>query len=425
LKVEYTEETSVRKSLSFEIEAEVVSREIEERAKDFAKKAKIPGFRPGKIPTEVVRKRFKDQVLMEAAEELVNRVVPEELKGRGLEPLARPKVTDLKIEENQPMTFRAVFETLPLVELPEYRGLRATTQVAQVTDEDVEKELSRLREENARFDPIEGRPAGKGDFALLDILWRPAEGGRGGRDENVLVEVGGDDNHPDLNAALTGMSPGETKDVRLTYAKDHPSERLAGRELDYTLTLRALKAKIVPEADDELAKDLGDFGSLAELKKSLRDRLQRTEERRIDRATKEALLDALVEKAPFEVPEALVSRHMDSRTEAFARQLIGQGIDPEKSKIDWRKLREAQREGSQKAAKADILLHEIARREGIEALPSEIDSEIAHIAARLGKSKEALRHQMEKEGEISSLAGRIREEKTLDLLKANAKLETQ
>jgi trigger factor len=425
LKVEYTEETTVRKSLSFEIEAEVVGREIEARARDYARKVRLPGFRPGKIPTDVVRKRFKDQVLLEAAEGLVNRVVPEELRGRGLEPLANPKVTDLKIEENQPMTFRAVFETLPLIEVPEYRGLRAKTGTPAVSDEDVEKELERLREENARFDPIEDRPAQTGDFALLDILWRPAEGGRGGRDENVLVAIGGDDNHPDLNAALVGMSPGETRDVRLSYPEDHPSERLAGRTLDYTLTLRALKGKVVPPADDELAKDLGEFGSLEELKASLRNHLERADERRIDRETKASLLEALVAKAPFEVPEALVIRHMDNRTEGLARQLLAQGLDPTKARIDWEKFREAQREDSVKAAKADILLHEISRREGIESTPADVDAEIARLAARLGKSKDALRLQMEKEGELGALRGRIREEKTLDLLKANAKLETE
>jgi trigger factor len=425
MKVDYVEETSVRKALHFEIEADVVGREIEAHAKDFAKKVRIPGFRPGKIPPHVVRQRFKDEVLREAAEDIVNRVVPEELKGRGLEPLANPKVTDLKISENEPMTFRAVFETLPLVDLPEYKGLRATAAKAQVSDEDVTKELDRLREENARYDPIEGRAAQTGDFALMDIVFSRPEGGKGGHDENVLVEVGSEDNHPDLNATIVGMSPGDKRDVRLTYAEDHPSERLRGSVVDYGLTLRALKTKMVPKADDEFAKDLGDHGGLAELQSAIRKRLEEAEERRVDRETKDALLADLVAKATFEVPEALVDRHLDDRTETFARRLLSQGIDPTKAGIDWSKFRASQREEAEKAAKGDILLHEIARREQVEVTPAELDGAIASIASRLGKSAEALRRQMEKEGEIASLRGRIQEDKTLDLLKANARLETQ
>jgi trigger factor len=425
MKVEYVEESGVRKSLNFEIEADVVSKEIDARARELARKVRIPGFRPGKVPTDVVRKRFRDQVLMDVAEGLVNKVVPEELKGRGLEPLANPEVKDLKIEENQPMTFRAVFETLPLVELPNYRGLEAKTRKPSVSDEDAQKELDRLREENARFDAIEGRPADKGDYALLDIVFRPAEGGKGGHDENVLVEIGTEDNHPDLNAALLGMSPGETKEVRLNYAEDHPSERLRGKVVDYTLTLSSLKKKMVPAADDEFAKDLGEFGSLEELKADLKKRLVDAEERRIDHEAKHELLKALVAQASFEVPDALVARHLDDRTETFARQLIAQGIDPTKAKIDWKAFRESQREDAIGAAKGDILLHEIAQRERIEVTPPELEAELQRIATRLGKSKEALRHQMEKEGEISALRGRLREGKTLDLLKANARLEAQ
>jgi trigger factor len=425
LKVEYTEETSVRKVLDFEIEAEVVDREIEARAREYARKVKLPGFRPGRTPTDVIKQRFRSQVLGEVAEAIVNRVVFEELEGRGLKPLAPPKVVDLKIDESQPMTFRAVFETLPLVELPDYRGLRAKPRRPQVTDEQVDREIDRLREEAARYDPVEDRPAQSGDFVVLDVQWRPAEGGRGGRDENALVEVGSSDNHPDLNSALAGTSPGETKKVRLVYPSDHPQASLAGKTLDYVLTVKSIKKKVLPAADDEFAKDLGDWASLAELREGVRKRLLAVDERRVDRELKNALLEALVEKAAFEVPEALVERHMTARTENVARGLAIRGVDPTKVGMDWRGYREAQREDSVKAARADILLDEIARREGIEVTGVELDAEVARLAERLGKAKEAVRAQMEKDGDLAALRARIREEKTLDLLKANARLETE
>ena len=423
MKVEYVEETTVRKALSFEIEPEVVQKEIETRSRAYARKVKLPGFRPGKIPPEVIKKRFQSQVLEDVAESLVNKVVFEELEGRGLKPLASPKVTDLKIDEGQPMTFKVVFETLPIVEVPEYKGLPAKARQPKVADEDVQKELERLREDAARFDPVEGRPAQKGDFVLLDLSWRPVEGGKGGRDENAMIEVGGEGNHPKLAETLEGMSVGETRQVRLDYPADHPSEGLAGKSLDYTVTLKAIKQKVLPALDDEFAKDLGEFGSLAELTAEVRKRLLAADERDADRELKNAIVETLVQKASFEVPDALVERHMNARTENAVRGLAHRGIDPSKINVDWRQYREAQRDDSVKAAKADILLDEIARREAVEALPAEVDAEIARMAERVRTSPGALRAKLEKEGDLGALRSRIREEKTLDLLKANARLD--
>ena len=422
MKVEYIEETAVRKALSFEIENEVVEKEIEDKARDLARKARIPGFRPGKIPADVIKKRFRGQVLEDVAEAIVNRVVFQELEGRGLRPIAMPKVENLKIEENQPMTFRAVFETLPLLEAPAWRGLRAEAKRQAVTDEAVEREVEQLREAAARYEPIEGREAQEGDYVVLDLAWKPQEGGKGGRDENALIEVGSKDNHPDFNAGLLGMAVGETRQVKATYGADHPSPTLAGRTVVYTVTLKALKSRALPAEDDEFAKDL-DFDSLQALRDDVRAKLAENEERRLDRELKGQLVAVLVEKASFEVPQALIERHMSARTESAARGLALQGIDPTKINMDWKGYRESQREDALKAAKADLILHEIARREGVEASDAELDVELERLAARMRKSKEALRAQMQKEDELDALRARIREEKVLDLLKANARLD--
>jgi len=424
LKVDYNEETSVRKSLAFEIEADVVDREIAARAQHYARRVKMPGFRPGKIPAEVIRQRFRQQVLEDVAEKLVNQVVHEELEGRGLRPLATPKVTELKIDEGQPLTFKAVFETLPLVELPEYKGLEAKARKASVDEADVERELARLREEAARYDPVEPRPAAAGDFAVLDVQFTTAEG-KPRQDQNVLVEVGSADNHRELNEALAGMTPGETRVARVIVEPAQQAPPKAERAVDYKVTLKDIKKKVVPALDDEFAKDLGEWDSLAALRDTVRERLRAGAERKADRDLKNGLLEALVEKATFEVPEALVERHMNARTESAARGLAYQGVDPTKVGMDWKKYREEQREEAVKAAKADILLDEIARREGVEASEAELDAEIGRYAEGLKKSKESVRARMEKEGDLQALRARIREEKTLDLLRANARLSDE
>ena len=423
MKVDYAEESSVKKSLSFEIDPEVVDKEIAERSKHYANRVKLPGFRPGKVPADVIRRKFRAQVLEDVAEKLVNKHVRDELEGRGLRPVATPRVTELKIDENQPLTFKAEFEILPLVDLPDYKGLPIKSREVKIAEEDVDKEIDRLREEAARYDPVEGRPAREGDFVVLDVVFTREDGTKGKRDENVLVEVGSKDNHEGLNAALVGLAAGDTKDVTLAYGEDHEQENLRGKTVAYNVTVKGVKTKVVPAADDEFAKDLGEFGSLAEVRDKMRSQLAAAEQHKVDREAKNALVDALVQRAGFEVPDALVERHMMARTENAARGLALQGLDPTKVGVDWEKYRDAQREESVKAAKADILLDEIARREGIEALDGEVDAEVARYAERMKKPKDTVRARMEKDGDLGPLRARIREEKTLDLLKANARME--
>jgi trigger factor len=423
LKVDYVEESSVRKALAFEVEPEKVQAEIDARAKELARRVKLPGFRPGKVPLEVVKKRFKDEILGEAAEAIVNRVVFDEIDGRGLKPLAPPRVEEVKLEEGQPMSFKAVFETLPLVELPDWKSLRVTAKAASVSDEDVQKEVDRLREDAARYDAVdEERETRSGDFVLLDLVWKPTDGGKGGRDENALIEIGNAGNHADMNKGLEGLRAAETKEIEVAWGED-AAPQIAGKTVRYTVTLKGIKKKVVPERDDEFAKDLGEFDSLKALEAKIRQQLQTAEERRSDRDVKGALVEALVAKASFEVPEALVERHMSARTESLVRGLAYQGIDPRKMGVDWKQYRESTREDSVKAARADILLDEIARREGIEVRDAELDAEVTRIADRTGRSREQVRAQMTKDGDLGALASKIREEKTLDLLKSNASIE--
>jgi trigger factor len=422
LKVDYIEETSVRKALAFELDKETVQAEIDRRAKDLAKKARLPGFRPGKTPPNVVKQRFKSEIYSEAAEALVNKVVFQELEGRGLKPLAPPQVDDLQMEEGEPMTFRAVFEILPLVDAPEWKGLRVSVPGAKVSDEDIEKQIDQLREQAARFDPVEDRPSKKGDHVVVDLVWEPRDGGKGGRDENALIEVGHEGNHADMNKALEGMSIDETKDIEVTWGPD-AAPAVAGKKIRYTATLKGIKDKIVPAADDEFAKDLGEFDSLAELQDKVRKQLEEGEERRVERDTRAALIDALAAKASFEVPDVLIEHHMTQRTEGLARGLAQQGLDPRKVGVDWREYRESQRDNALKEAKADVLLGEIARREDVKVLDAEVQAEVARLAEGMGKSPEALRLQLQKDGDLGGISSRIREEKILDLLKANATIE--
>jgi trigger factor len=208
----------------------------------------------------------------------------------------------------------------------------------------------------------------------------------------------------------------------VTYAADHRNPSLAGQTVEYKYTVKAIKLRIVPPADDDLAKDLGDWDSLAELREGVRTRLVAAEERKVDSEVKAALLDALCARSDFEVPEALVQRHMSVRTQSVATTLALQGVDPRNAGIDWREFRNAQRDEAVNNAKAEVLLREIMAREGVEVRDEEVEAEITRIAERRQRPRESVRARLQKDGEIESLRARIREDKTLDLLKANARL---
>jgi trigger factor len=225
-----------------------------------------------------------------------------------------------------------------------------------------------------------------------------------------------------MNKGLEGLRTGETREIEVAWGED-AAPAIAGKTVRYTVTLKGLKKKVVPAADDELAKDLGDFESLAQLKERIRAQLLAVENRRVERDTRAGLVEALAVKAGFEVPETLVERHMTARTENLARGLAYQGIDPRKVGVNWNDYRESTREDSVRAARADILLDEIATREGIEVHEHEVEAEVARIAERAGRPKEQVRAQMAKEGDLGALAAKIREEKVLDLLKASATIE--
>jgi trigger factor len=422
LKVEFSEKSTVRKCLTFEIEPEVVQAEIAERAKNYARKVKIPGFRPGKVPAELIRQRFRAPIHEEVAETIVKRVLFEEIEGRGLRPLDAPEIKDLRITDDGPMTFRAEFEVLPLIDVPDYRGLEVKARAVQVGEADVDREIENLRQSAARLDPVEGRPSAPGDVVVADLSWRSPAGGKLERDENALVEIGAPEHHADLSAALTGVEPGATGSVTVTYAADHRNPSLAGQTVEYKYTVKAIKLRIVPPADDDLAKDLGDWDSLAELREGVRTRLVAAEERKVDSEVKAALLDALCARSDFEVPEALVQRHMSVRTQSVATTLALQGVDPRNAGIDWREFRDAQRDEAVNNAKAEVLLREIMAREGVEVRDEEVEAEITRIAERRQRPRESVRARLQKDGEIESLRARIREDKTLDLLKANARL---
>ena len=397
MKTEFTDVSETQKTLTIEIPSDVVDAEINKVAKDYSKQARLPGFRPGKVPATIIKQRFKDQIRHDVMHGLIPRAVEEALQERGIEPIDTPNIKDVVLEEGQPLKFTAAVETVPAFDPGDLGTLSATRPPTAVTDEAVEQMLQRLRERAAKFEPVEGRSISDGDTAVLDIDRQDA-GKETDRHENVSVEIGGAANPPGFDANLTGLNVGDDKTFTIHFPADYAVQEMADTDVTYTVKVKEVRRKVLPELDDEFAKDLGAFDSLAALRDRVRSDLEEEAQDGAKREVRSAVLKQLSERVTFDLPTSLVEREIDRRLEEFVRQLMQQNVDPRQAGIDWSQFREAQRDPARAAVASALVLDEIARRENITVSAEEVDKEIEQFAARAGRTPAALRAQLEKGG---------------------------
>jgi len=421
MKTEFTDVTETQKTLTIEIPSDVVDAEIARIAKDYSKQAKLPGFRPGKVPATIIKQRFKDQILHDVMHGLIPRAVDEALQERGIEPIDTPNIKDVALEEGQPLKFTAAIETVPPFDPGDLSTLAATRPSAVIGDEAIDEMLQRLRERAAKYEPVEGRPVADGDTAVLDIERTDADG-TPDRHDNVSVELGAAANPPGFDANLVGLSAGDEKTFAIHFPEDYAVKEMANTDVSYTVKVKEVRRKTVPELDDEFAKDLGAFDSLAALRDRVRTDLQEEADEKSKRQVRTELLKQLAERVTFELPASLVDREIDRRLEEFARQLMQQNVDPRQAGIDWAQFREGQREPARGAVAGALVLDEIARREGLTVAPEDVDKEIEQFAMRAGRTPAALRAQLEKEGGVARLTSGLRREKAVDLALSRARI---
>jgi trigger factor len=419
MKTEFADVNETRKNVRVEIPTEVVDAEIERIARDYSKKARIPGFRPGKAPARVIKQRFKDQILHDVAHDLIPRAVDDALRERGVEAVDTPDVRDVNIEEGRPLTFTASFDTVPAFDPGDLSTISLRRAKVGIDDEAVNGALQRLRDRSARFEPAEGRGVDHGDTVVLD-LDRKEAGGESDRHTDVSIEMGGKANPPGFDEQLLGLEPGATKTFSIHYPQDYPVGELANTDVGYTVTVKSLKRRVLPELDDEFAKDLGEFDTLEALRTRVREDLEHEARHAADRDVRGELMKQLATRLPFEVPASLVAREIDRRLEEFARRLVDQNIDPRQAGIDWNAFRESQREVAREAVAAALVLDEVTRREQLEVSDEEVESEVSRYAERSGRTPAAVRAALEKEGGLSRIHAGLRREKSIDFAMARA-----
>jgi len=423
----------VKREISVEVPADEVTRETEAIILKYQKVARLPGFRKGHVPASMIRHRFAEDLKSDVVEALVPRYFRKAAEKLGMIPVSQPRVTELHIHDGEPLTFKASFEVMPEIRVEGYKELRAEHPEITVTDEDVEQALASVREQHATFTSVEGRPLADGDFAQASFDGQPKDAAKDGAKDaakhgqagdanpvhmdEVLIEIGGKNTVPEFTENLRGISAGEERSFEVAYAADAPDNRLAGRTFVYKVKVQAIKRKDMPELNDDFAKELGEFTTLDQVRKQIRENMIAEKRHAAEHEAKDKLTAELVRRNDFEVPESLVERQIDLRLERGLRALAAQGMKMEDmKKMDLPRLRVGQREQALQDVKSSLLLDRVAELEKIEVDEEELNREIASLAKQSKQTPEAVRARLTQDGGLDRIRNRIRSEKTLNFL---------
>ncbi|MDR3746893.1 MAG: trigger factor [Acidobacteriota bacterium] len=413
-----------KRELSIEIPADVVAGESESVVQRYQKLARVPGFRKGKVPASIVRQRFADGIKGEIVEALVPRYFREETQKQNLLPVSQPRVTDLHFHEGEPLTFKASFEILPEFKVGPYDDIRLEKPDTTVSDEDVERALTNLRDQHATYTAVEeDRSLTDSDFAVVGFRGVPKESEQDADSkpvevDEVMVEIGGENTIPQFSENLRGVKAGEQRTFDVKYADDFSDKRLAGKSMTYEVNVKGIKTRSVPELNDEFAKELGaDFKSLEELRKRLGENMRAEKQHEAEHRGKDQLVEELVKRNDFPVPEAMLDQQIDLRLERGLRALAAQGMRTEDMKrMDFARLRAGQREAALREVKASLILEQVADDEKIEVSDEEFDRELEALAIQSKQTLEQVRARLTQDGGLDRIRHRIRNEKTLDVL---------
>ena len=422
------EEATCKREIELEIPAESVQKAAEKVARDLARVARVPGFRPGKAPASLIRRRFAEDIQGEVLQSLVPEYLEKALDEKKLVPVTRPEVDKVEFKDGAPLKFRAVFEVLPDIELGNYKSLTVEVDAIEIGDKQVDQAIEEMRERAGTFVPVEGRATKDGDYVLMKLTGTPVGGGEPVQADNILCHIGAEETLEAFSENLRGASTGETKRFRAEYPKDYPDPKLALKTYDYMAEVQGIKERKLPELNDEFVKDAGAGAggatTLAELRKKILENLEAAREQQQGAQGRDKILGTLVMQHDFPVPEALVEQQMDVRLERVIRSLAAQGVDPRAVNIDWAALRQKQRARSTDDVKAELLLDRIATAENIDASDEDVEKEIAKLAEQSGESATSVRARLTKQGALARMKSKLRSDKTIEWLYRTARIET-
>ena len=420
MKVEVEEIEGCKRRLAVEAPADVVQQEWERAYGRVQKQARLPGFRKGHVPRSLVKVHFADDVRREVAEHLIHDVWRRAVSEARIEPVNEPDLQEVKLEENAPLSFVAVVEVKPTIALADYKDVEVEHAPKPVTSQDVDAALEHMREQQAQFRAVD-RAAAPGDLLVIDYTLT-LEGREPSSQTGYEFVVGDQAVLPEIDQAVGGMRAGEEREAPFRFADDHRREELRGKSGAAAVKVIEVKEKVLPALADDFAKSLGEFETLAALRAEVLRQLETRREHDDTRELQDKIVDAVIERHAFIVPDALVMRQVAHQIEHAREGLRRQGIDPERMPWDYGKMIAELRPGAEKAVRRALLLEAIAEREGLVPAETDVDAEVEKLAGASQRPAPAIRRMMEKSGDLDALRHGLRDRMTLDVLVANAKI---
>jgi trigger factor len=417
--------SAVKKKLIVEIESSEIDKKLDEAYRDLGKRAKIPGFRPGKVPRKILEGRFGNQVLEDVTKNLISETFPQAINDVETFPLGPPLLEKETLKQGQSFKYSAVMEVRPQFEVKGYQGLDAEKEKFSVTDEDVLKQLEQIRESNGKLTSIkEQRPVQKDDYVILDYEGfeddSPLEGIKS---PNFLLKVGSNDFHPKFEEALIGLNKESETEIKVDFEETYHHAKLAGKSVKFKTKITDIKEMILPDLDDEFAKNLGaEFKDLEDLKDKVRESITAQEKKRIDRDLKQRLIEKISAGVDFEIPQVLVDSEVDYAIENIKQNLIRSGSNMEKAGLSEENLRNNFRPASEKRVKDMLVLGEIAKQEEITVEEEDLSEGYKDLAATMGQDPETIRKYYEARNLEDSLKEKLLEEKALNYLVEHANI---
>ena len=430
MKTEFVDVSPTRKEIKIEIEPAAIKQTYDQVSDRYAKQASVPGFRPGHAPRAVVRNRFKSEIRAEVLQQLIPEAVNQAIDKHALNAVREPDVelenaAGLEKFGEEPISVKVNVEVLPKVEVQNYKGLEVTRRVRPITDTDVDEMFDAFRETSAAMQPVEDRASTTGDTVTVNLVGKFLDNPdqEDLKADDVEVELGGRGVQPEFTENLMGVKADDEKSFIVSYPEDFKSEGLAGKRVEYTAKVTAVRVKELPEIDDEWARSLGEeFDSVAKLRTKIREDLEKRATQESDHRLRADLMAGLLEQNQFEVPQSLIDQQTSRRLESVVRDMIGRGVDPRNQQLNWEAAREELKAQAEADVRSTLLLERIADEEKIEVSNEDVNAEIEAIALSSQQPIEQVRGVLTKDGGERSIAHRLRNRKALDLLVENAKV---
>jgi len=410
----FTDISPIKKSIEVEIPADLISAESSRVTGEFGRQAKIPGFRAGKVPANVVRSRFAKEIQEEVMSRLLPRTFQDAIADRGLEPVGDPHLEHVDaFVDGAPIKYKAEFEVKPHIELAEYRGIEVDEPKVEVTETDVESMIERLRDQASAYRPETERGLEEGDFAMIEMV--STAGDAEPKNDSGHFKMG-DEAMPELQESLRGKKAGESAAFDKPYGEDAQNEAWRGKTVHHEVTLKEIRVQEKPDVNDEFAKAVGGWDSVDAMREHISADIRRHRESEGLRAKRNQVGERLVETHHFDVPDALVEEELGKSLNNYARYLASQGVDLEKAEIDWRKMGAEFRPEAVKRVKRGLILEAIARKEGVVVSDVEVDAEIRRAANEGGREFADVKHRLKHDGGYEALRASLAQERALELV---------